>query len=173
MGVFARRCAPVQVNYLGFPGTLGADYMDYIVADQHVIPEAHQEFFTEKVVYMPDCYQANDNRKRSGPAISPARNSACRRTPSYFVASTTVTRSSLMSSRFLDEAPRTNRGKRALANQRQHRSLVQSAEGSKRSGDRHRTSRIRKANGVIGSPCAASIGRSVPGYAAVQRPYHR
>ena len=66
MGVFARRCAPVQVNYLGFPGTLGADYMDYIVADQHVIPEAHREFFTEKVVYMPDCYQANDNRKKIG-----------------------------------------------------------------------------------------------------------
>jgi predicted O-linked N-acetylglucosamine transferase (SPINDLY family) len=66
MGVFARRCAPVQVNYLGFPGTLGADYMDYIVADQHVIPEAHREFYTEKIVYMPDCYQANDNRKKIG-----------------------------------------------------------------------------------------------------------
>jgi protein O-GlcNAc transferase len=66
MGVFARRCAPVQVNYLGFPGTLGADYMDYIVADQHVVPEAHREFYTEKVVYMPDCYQANDNRKKIG-----------------------------------------------------------------------------------------------------------
>jgi predicted O-linked N-acetylglucosamine transferase (SPINDLY family) len=65
-GVFARRCAPVQVNYLGYPGTLGADYVDYIVADQHVIPEGHREFYTEKIVYMPDCYQANDNRKKIG-----------------------------------------------------------------------------------------------------------
>ncbi len=58
--VFAQRPAPVQVNYLGFPGTLGAAYMDYIVADATVIPEPQQKFFTEKVVHLPDSYQAND-----------------------------------------------------------------------------------------------------------------
>ncbi len=61
--VFARRAAPIQVNYLGFPGTLGADYMDYIVADRHVLPENHKEYYSEKVVYLPDCYQANDRKK--------------------------------------------------------------------------------------------------------------
>jgi protein O-GlcNAc transferase len=66
MGVFARRCAPLQVNYLGFPGTLGADYMDYIIADQHIIPKGHEQFYTEKVVYLPHCYQANDRKKRIG-----------------------------------------------------------------------------------------------------------
>jgi predicted O-linked N-acetylglucosamine transferase (SPINDLY family) len=66
MAVLARRCAPIQVNYLGFPGTLGADYIDYIIADQCVIPENHKEFFTEKVVYLPHCYQANDDQKKMG-----------------------------------------------------------------------------------------------------------
>ena len=63
-GVFANRAAAIQVNYLGFPGTLGAGYMDYIIADQLVIPENHKEFYSEKVVYLPNCYQANDDRKK-------------------------------------------------------------------------------------------------------------
>jgi predicted O-linked N-acetylglucosamine transferase (SPINDLY family) len=62
-GVFARRAAPIQVNYLGFPGTLGASYMDYIVADAIVLPAEHRGFYAEKVVTLPHCYQANDDRK--------------------------------------------------------------------------------------------------------------
>ena len=62
-GVFAERPAPIQVNYLGFPGTLGAPYMDYIIADCCVIPPGDEAFYDEKVVYLPDCYQANDDRK--------------------------------------------------------------------------------------------------------------
>ena len=64
MPVFARRPAPIQVNYLGFPGTLGARYIDYIIADRHVIPENHDIFYTEKVVYLPNCYQANDDKRK-------------------------------------------------------------------------------------------------------------
>jgi predicted O-linked N-acetylglucosamine transferase (SPINDLY family) len=63
MGVFARRPAPVQVNYLGFPGTLGASYIDYILADSVVIPEGEEQFYTEKVVRLPASYQVNDNRR--------------------------------------------------------------------------------------------------------------
>ncbi|CAN5515625.1 tetratricopeptide repeat protein [soil metagenome] len=61
--VFAQRPAPVQVNYLGFPGTLGAAYMDYIVADATAIPDRQRPFFTEKVVHLPDSYQANDRMR--------------------------------------------------------------------------------------------------------------
>ena len=64
MGVFALRSAPVQVNYLGFPGTLGAPYMDYIIADRVVIPEGEERFYEEAVVTLPGCYQANDDRGR-------------------------------------------------------------------------------------------------------------
>ncbi len=63
MGVFAHRPAPLQVNYLGFPATLGADYIDYIIADAIVIPEGEQQFYSEKVVWLPDSYQANDAKR--------------------------------------------------------------------------------------------------------------
>jgi protein O-GlcNAc transferase len=62
-GVFAQRPAPIQVNYLGFPATLGASYSDYIVADREVIPPSDRQFYTEKVVYLPDSYQANDRKR--------------------------------------------------------------------------------------------------------------
>jgi predicted O-linked N-acetylglucosamine transferase (SPINDLY family) len=65
-GVFAQRPAPIQVSYLGFPGTLGASYMDYIVADHCVIPENYKLFYKEKVAYLPNCYQANDKKKIIG-----------------------------------------------------------------------------------------------------------
>jgi predicted O-linked N-acetylglucosamine transferase (SPINDLY family) len=63
MRVFAQRPAPLQVNWLGFPGTLGAPYMDYIVADRTVIADEQRDFFTEKVVWLPHCYQPNDRNK--------------------------------------------------------------------------------------------------------------
>ena len=59
--VFAHRPAPVQVNYLGYPGTLGTNYFDYIVADRHVIPPQHQRFYNERVVYLPDTYLPTDS----------------------------------------------------------------------------------------------------------------
>ncbi|HEV3396288.1 MAG TPA: tetratricopeptide repeat protein [Xanthobacteraceae bacterium] len=65
-GIFAMRPAPVQVNYLGFPGTMGADYMDYIIADRFVIPAEHHAYYGEKVVYLPDVFQANDSKRSTG-----------------------------------------------------------------------------------------------------------
>lgn len=62
--IFAARPAPVQVNYLGFPGTLGADYIDYIVADAFVIPEEARRHYAKQVVWLPDCFQGNDDRRR-------------------------------------------------------------------------------------------------------------
>ncbi len=63
MGLFARRAAPIQVNYLGFPATLGASYMDYIIADRIVIPPEERQYFDENTVYLPDSYQVNDHRR--------------------------------------------------------------------------------------------------------------
>jgi predicted O-linked N-acetylglucosamine transferase (SPINDLY family) len=71
-GVFVGRPAPVQVNYLGFPGTLGAPYMDYIIADRIVIPQDEERFYDEAVVTLPGSYQVNDDRGREI-APSPAR----------------------------------------------------------------------------------------------------
>ena len=61
--VFSYRCAPVQVSYLGYPGTTGADYMDYVIADKVIVPPEVQIHFTEKLVYMPHSYQVNDSRR--------------------------------------------------------------------------------------------------------------
>jgi protein O-GlcNAc transferase len=57
--IFQYRAAPIQINYLGFPGTSGMNEIDYIVADRIIIPDAHQQYYTEKVLYMPECYQIN------------------------------------------------------------------------------------------------------------------
>jgi protein O-GlcNAc transferase len=61
--IFAYRAAPIQVNYLGYPGTVGAPYMDYLIADPLLIPEASREFYTERIIYLPHSYQVNDRRR--------------------------------------------------------------------------------------------------------------
>jgi predicted O-linked N-acetylglucosamine transferase (SPINDLY family) len=63
-GILAHRPAPIQVNYLGYPGTMGADFIDYIMADPIVVPFDRQRHYTEKIVHLPDCYQPNDSRRQ-------------------------------------------------------------------------------------------------------------
>jgi predicted O-linked N-acetylglucosamine transferase (SPINDLY family) len=62
-GILALRPVPVQVNYLGYPGTMGASFIDYIVADRTVIPEENRRFYTEQVVYLPHSYMPNDGQR--------------------------------------------------------------------------------------------------------------
>ena len=62
--VLARRAAPVQVNYLGYPGTMGADFMDYVIADPTIIPKEQFPSYAECVVWLPDSYQVNDQQRR-------------------------------------------------------------------------------------------------------------
>ncbi len=61
--ILAYRPAPIQASYLGFPGTMAAEFIDYIIADKTVAPFEHQPFFTEKIVHLPDCYQVNDTKR--------------------------------------------------------------------------------------------------------------
>jgi len=58
--LFAHRMAPIQINYVGYPGTLGADYIDYLIADHTIIPDDYKNAYSEKIIYMPNCYQPND-----------------------------------------------------------------------------------------------------------------
>lgn len=73
--IFAARPAPVQVNYLGFPGGMGAGYMDYIIADAFVIPPAARPHYAEQVVHMPHCFQGNDEQREIA-AHRPGREEA-------------------------------------------------------------------------------------------------
>jgi predicted O-linked N-acetylglucosamine transferase (SPINDLY family) len=63
-GILAHRPAPIQVGYLGYPGTLGADVNDYVLGDKFVLPQEHQAFYSEKIVHLPESYQANDSRRK-------------------------------------------------------------------------------------------------------------
>jgi predicted O-linked N-acetylglucosamine transferase (SPINDLY family) len=62
--IFCSRVAPIQVNYLGYPGTMGADFMDYIIADKIVIPKEYMEKYSEKIVYLPNSFMVNDRLKK-------------------------------------------------------------------------------------------------------------
>lgn len=61
--IFALGAAPLQINYLGYPGTMGAEFMDYIIADTVLIPECNQQYFSEKIIYLKNSYQVNDSKR--------------------------------------------------------------------------------------------------------------
>lgn len=62
-GIFENRVAPIQINYLGYPSTMGSSFIDYIIADPIIISDKNKPFFTEKIVFLPHTYQCNDNKK--------------------------------------------------------------------------------------------------------------
>jgi predicted O-linked N-acetylglucosamine transferase (SPINDLY family) len=61
-GIFAYRAAPLQIHYIGYLGTMGAEYFDYLLADKTIVPERSREFYSEKIVYLPS-YQVNDRKR--------------------------------------------------------------------------------------------------------------
>jgi protein O-GlcNAc transferase len=63
-GIFAHRAAPIQVNYLGYPGTMAARYIDYLIADRTLIPEEARAHYSERIVYLPHSYQPNDRQRQ-------------------------------------------------------------------------------------------------------------
>ncbi|QRG08696.1 tetratricopeptide repeat protein [Xanthobacter dioxanivorans] len=82
MRTFANRPAPVQVNYLGYPGTSGAPFFDYIIGDPVVLPFSLAGCFSEKIVQLPECYQPNDPGL---PVSAAADRAACGLPPEAFV----------------------------------------------------------------------------------------
>jgi len=96
--ISAYRPAPLQVSYLGYPATMGGDFIDYIIVDPIVVPESQQPFFSEKLVHLPGCYQVND-RRREVASASTSRgdcglpesglvfcsfNNSCKISPAFF-----------------------------------------------------------------------------------------
>ena len=64
IGIFSEKCAPIQINYLGYPGTSGTDFIDYIIADKILIPKENQKFYSEKIIYLPNTYQVRDSTQK-------------------------------------------------------------------------------------------------------------
>lgn len=63
-GIFIERCAPIQISYLGYPGTTGSNCIDYLVADKTLIPNENKKFYSEKIIYLPNSYQVNEDNKK-------------------------------------------------------------------------------------------------------------
>jgi protein O-GlcNAc transferase len=68
-GIFAMSAAPIQVNYLGYAGTMGADYMDYLIADQTLIPKDKQDYYSENIAYLPYSFMVNDTKNKASKKI--------------------------------------------------------------------------------------------------------
>lgn len=81
--ILSFRPAPIQVNYLGYPGTMGADFMDYILVDDFVVPPGRQPYYAERLVHLPGSYQVND-RRREASKRTPSR-AECGLPPAGFV----------------------------------------------------------------------------------------
>ena len=172
-GIFAMRPAPIQVNYLGYPGTMGAPYIDYIIADRIVIPQEQQASYREKIVYLPHSYLANDST-RAIAERTPTRaeaglpdegfvfccfNNSYKLTPEIFTIWMRLLANVEGSVLWLADKPQRDA-------QSQTAGRVQRGSGESDMLCSVR-SRARRAS------CAPSLGGFVSGYAALQRPYHR
>ncbi|MGD9120638.1 MAG: hypothetical protein PVG59_08145, partial [Desulfobacterales bacterium] len=71
LGILACRPAPIQVHYLGYPGTTGADFIDYLISDRIVTPLEHAPFYSEKLVFLPHSYQVNDHHQEIASRVRP------------------------------------------------------------------------------------------------------
>tara|TARA_Y100000589_G_C27177755_1_gene639469 strand:+ start:161 stop:2263 length:2103 start_codon:yes stop_codon:yes gene_type:complete len=63
LSIFAHRVARIQISYLGYPGSIGAKFIDYLIADKILIPKEYEKFYSEKIIFMPNTYQCNDDSK--------------------------------------------------------------------------------------------------------------
>ncbi len=166
-GVFAQRAAPVQVSYLGYPGTMGAPFIDYLIADAYVIPPDARAHYAENVVLLPDVFQANDRDRHAGQTPTRAAlglpadgfvyavfNSAHKLSPRMFD--------------MLDAASRAPRGQRALADRRHAGDRGQPAPRGAVARHRRGAARVRAACSLSRAPRATAARRPLPRHAAVQ-----
>ncbi|KAH8974053.1 hypothetical protein BDL97_01G081800 [Sphagnum fallax] len=72
--IFAMQPAPIQVSYMGFPGTTGAEYIDYLVTDELVSPTQYAHMYSEKLVHLPHCYFVNDYKQKNQDVLDPLSN---------------------------------------------------------------------------------------------------
>ncbi len=164
--------APIQVNYLGYPGTMGARFIDYIVADRFVIPAGDEAHYTERVVALPDCYQANDATRAIAERTSEPREAGLPDDGFVFCC---------FNNKLQDHAAGCStsgcgccgarRRQRAVAARRQPSGRAQSAAEARRAASTPRALVFAPQRAARGPSCAASPRRSLPRHAAVQRAY--
>ena len=171
--IMAQRPAPVQASYLGYSATMGASYIDYIIADQTIIPPEHAAFFTEKIVRLPDTYMANDAGRRisertpsraecglpDGAFVFCCFNHAYKISPEIFRIWMRLLKSTQDSVLWLQRCP-ADRASQSATRGRTVRRRITAAD-------------LCAAYARDGRPSgAAAASRFVPRHAAVQRPHH-
>ena len=170
-GIFAYRGVPVQVNYLGYPGTMGAPFIDYIIADPFLVPAGSEVFYSEQVVRLPDCYQPNDTKRRIG-ARTPTRAELGLPGARFRVL---LVQQQLQDQsadlRRMDAAAARSGRERAVAAGDERGGEGQSAAGGGGARGGGRAPDVCAAAGAGGAPSAASGGGSISGHVAVQRTY--
>ena len=170
MPVLAQRPAPLQVTWLGFPGTTGAPYIDYLIGDAVVTPLADAAHFSEKIAQMPHCYQPNDARRvlpapatRADVGLADDALVLCAFHQSYKISAEVF-------ATWCDLLQRAARiGAVAAAMERQRAAVAD--RGGARARHRRRSARLRAAAAAGGSPQPARLRRPVPRRLAVQRPH--
>ena len=170
-GILAFRPAPVQVNYLGHPGTMGARYIDYLIADRRIVPEGHERHYREKIVCLPDSYQANDRKRRIAERTPTRAEEGLPDTGFVFCSFNGSFKITPEVFRHLDAAAQIRRRERALAARRQSRGRAEPqarSRGARRAGATSRLCAAKAARRALGAPPS---GRPLPRHASVQRPY--
>ena len=170
--IFALRAAPLQVSYLGYPGTMGAEYMDYLIADRTLIPEGSRRHYAEKIAYLPDSYLVNDGKRAIAERNTLARRAGFAAHRLCVLRLQQELQDHPRHLRHLDAHPPASRGQRAVAAGRQSHGHPQSAPGSQGEGGGRRAAGICAANAAGRAPGTPSRRRSVPRRAALQRPHH-
>lgn len=170
-GILAFRPAPIQAAYLGFPGTTGADFIDYVIADPIVAPFDRQPFYTERIVHLPDCYQVND-RTRKIASRMPTRQDCglpaeglvfcCFNTPRKIAPPVFN-----VWMRLLGATPGS-----VLWLLREHPATETSLREQAAARDRPGAARLRRPRVTGSAPRAPSPRRPVPRHPALQRPHH-
>jgi len=169
--IAALRPAPVQVNYLGYPGTMGADFIDYIVTDRFITPPGHEAHFSEQPVYLPGSYQAND-RKRSV-AGTPTQRAGLAGAILRLLLLQPDDTNTAGCLRGLDAAAQGRPAQRAVAAQEQYLGGAKPAPRSAEPWNRPGAPDFRPGMATGTAPGPAPRRRSLPGYPALQRPHHR
>ena len=170
--VFAGRAAPIQVNYLGYPGTMSAEFMDYLIADSTLIPDSARQFYSEKIVYLPNSYQANDTRRQIADKEFRREEFGLPRNGFVFCCFNNNYKIN----------PRTFAVWMRIL-KRVDNSVLWLLENSQTAADNLRveaTTRgvaaerfgLRRAHDLGGTLGSTSLGRSLPGYASLQCAYH-
>ena len=172
LNVFARRPAPIQINYMGYPGTMAAPYIDYLIADRTVIPDAACPFYSEQIVFLPNSYFITDGGQVIAEQTPTRAQCGLPETGFVFCCFNSNYKISAGNLRYLDVPAWRRRKQRVVADRDQRDGNRESAARSGEARGSAEAADIRQQGRSARSSSAPSARRPVHRYRAMQRPHH-